>query len=289
MGPNPSSNPVNEHQTFTEPANQAQVSDYTADEELICHGFAADGRDAARLAFRAGVDMSMQSGLYVQHMQDLVAKGDVSMEEVDEGVRRILKIKKAIGLFLGCLLVGCWGFSFLDVYSLFFYWGSRFDNPYKCLDPKLDERLEKLRSDHEPLAREAGRKSIVLLKNEGKVLPLKKSGQKIALIGPFGSDTQNLQGCWTVYGDKKRAVPVDVGLRQALSKPEDLEMTTPNSNENDHHQENDSHDELNIHNSNDNIINNVIRISVMNVTIMMSFLDYTSSPAFPPPFSSSSY
>ena len=173
------------------------VSDYTADEELICHGFAADGRDAARLAFKAGVDMSMQSGLYVQHMEDLVAKGDVSMEEVDEGVRRILKIKKAIGLF---------------------------DNPYKCLDPKLDERLEQLRADHEPLAREAGRKSIVLLKNSGKVLPLKKSGQKIALIGPFASDTQNLEGCWTVYGDKKRAVPVDVGIRKALSNPDDLEV-----------------------------------------------------------------
>ncbi|CAE7180802.1 bglX [Symbiodinium pilosum] len=173
------------------------VSDYTADEELICHGFAADGRDAARLAFKAGVDMSMQSGLYVQHMQDLVAKGDVSMEEVDEGVRRILKIKKAIGLF---------------------------ENPYKCLDPKLEERVEKLRSEHEPLAREAGRKSIVLLKNEKKVLPLKKSGQKIALIGPFASDTQNLEGCWTVYGDKKRAVPVDSGIRQALSKADDLEI-----------------------------------------------------------------
>ena len=173
------------------------VSDYTADEELICHGFAADGRDAARLAFKAGVDMSMQSGLYVQHMQDLVAKGDVSMEEVDEGVRRILKIKKAIGLF---------------------------ENPYKCLDPKLDEKMEKLRAAHEPLAREAGRKSIVLLKNDSKVLPLKKSGQKIALIGPFATDTQNLQGCWTVYGDKKRAVPLDVGIRKALSKADDLEI-----------------------------------------------------------------
>lgn len=173
------------------------VSDYTADEELICHGFAADGRDAARLAFKAGVDMSMQSGLYVQHMQDLVAKGDVSMEEVDEGVRRILKIKKAIGLF---------------------------ENPYKCLDPKLDEKLDKLRADHEPLAREAGRKSIVLLKNDSKVLPLKKSGQKIALIGPFATDTQNLEGCWTVYGDKKRAVPLDVGMCKALSTSDDLEI-----------------------------------------------------------------
>jgi len=162
------------------------VSDYTADEELIEHGFAADGRDAARLAFNAGVDMSMQSGLYVQHLPDLVAKGDVSMEDVDEGVRRILRIKKAIGLF---------------------------KNPYKCLDFEVEKTLDKLKAAHKDLAREAARKSIVLLKNEGNVLPLKKT-QKIALIGPFSSDS-DLEGCWTVYGDKKLSVPVDAGLRAA--------------------------------------------------------------------------
>ncbi|CAK9032437.1 unnamed protein product [Durusdinium trenchii] len=169
------------------------VSDYTADEELVNHGFAADGRDAARLAFTAGVDMSMQSGLYVDHLPDLVASGQVSLEAVDEGVRRILSVKKAIGLF---------------------------ENPYKCLDLKREESLEKIKSGHDELARESARRSIVLLKNE-KLLPLKKSGQKILLVGPFASDVDNLHGCWTVYGDKKRAVPVDVGI---CMKSKDVEV-----------------------------------------------------------------
>lgn len=174
------------------------VSDYTADEELIHHGFAADGRDAARLAFTAGVDMSMQSGLYVEHLPDLVSKGQVSMEEVDEGVRRILRVKKAIGLF---------------------------ENPYKCLDLEREKSLKKLTLEHDDLARDAARRSMVLLKNDGDVLPLKKSGQTIALIGPFATDQENLQGCWTVYGDKARAVPLDVGLKQAMQRPEqDLEV-----------------------------------------------------------------
>jgi len=173
------------------------VSDYTADEELINHGFAEDGRDAARLAFTAGVDMSMQSGLYVEHLPDLVAKGQVSMEEVDEGVRRILRVKKAIGLF---------------------------ENPYKCLNLEREKNLKNLTLEHNDLAKDAAKRSIVLLKNEGHVLPLKKSGQKIALIGPFGAGVDNLQGCWTVYGDKQRCIAVDVGLRQAMQKPEDLEV-----------------------------------------------------------------
>ena len=170
------------------------VSDYTADEELIHHGFAADGRDAARLAFTAGVDMSMQSGLYVDHLPDLVKSGEVSMETVDEGVRRILSVKKAIGLF---------------------------ENPYKCLDLKREEFLEKIKAGHDELARDSARRSIVLLKNEKNVLPLKTSGQKILLVGPFASDVDNLHGCWTVYGDPKRAVPVDVGIRM---KSKDVEV-----------------------------------------------------------------
>ena len=167
------------------------VSDYTADAELIEHGFASDGRDAARKAFTAGVDMSMQSGLYVEHLPELVRSGDVSMETVDEGVRRILKVKKAIGLF---------------------------ENPYKCLDLKVEQALELIKAGHEELARDSARRSIVLLKNQ-QVLPLKRS-QKIALIGPFASDVKNLHGCWTVYGDAKRAVPLDVGISGMASQLE---------------------------------------------------------------------
>jgi len=171
------------------------MADYTADWELIDHGFAADERDAACLAFTAGVDMSMQSGLYVQHLPSLVAKGKVSMDMVDEGVRRILSVKKAAGLL---------------------------ENPYKSLDPDLEAKTESYRPAHEALAREASKKSIVLLKNDDKVLPLNKSGQRIALIGPFASGQDNLEGCWTVYGNKQRAVSVENGLRDALPDPSSL-------------------------------------------------------------------
>src|SRR3546814_1397639 len=108
-------------------------SDYTADEELIAHGYAEDERDAARLAILAGVDMSMQSGLYIRHIPDLVKSGAVPMETVDVAVRRIIYVKTAIGLL---------------------------ENPYRS----LNEEVEKTRiftHSHRALARAAATRSIV--------------------------------------------------------------------------------------------------------------------------------
>ncbi|MEE7560874.1 beta-glucosidase, partial [Xanthomonas sp. Kuri4-2] len=76
------------------------VSDYTGDLELVTHGFAADAREAARLAFLAGVDISMQSGLYLQHLPALVAAGEVPLARLDASVRRVLHFKAALGLVL---------------------------------------------------------------------------------------------------------------------------------------------------------------------------------------------
>ena len=171
------------------------VSDYTADMELIAHGFADDERDAARLAFLAGVDMSMQSGFYAAHLADLVEKGDVPMEVLDEGVRRVLSVKQAIGLL---------------------------DNPYRSLDPAVEADTSP-NAAHAALARDASRRSIVMLKNDG-VLPLRKSGQKIALIGPFAADVDNLEGCWTLFGDKRRHVDIEAGLRDALADASSLDV-----------------------------------------------------------------
>ena len=171
------------------------VSDYTADMELIAHGFAADERDATRLAFVAGVDMSMQSGFYAANLPDLVEKGEVPMDVLDEGVRRVLTVKQAIGLF---------------------------DNPYRSLDAVAEADTSK-RAEHDELARDASRRSIVMLKNDG-VLPLRKSGQKIALIGPFGADVDNIEGCWTLFGDKARYVTIEAGLRAALDDASSLEV-----------------------------------------------------------------
>lgn len=170
------------------------VSDYTSEQELIAHGFAADGRDAARIALMAGVDMSMKSGLYLEHIPDLVASGDVPIERVDEAVRRVLMTKAALGLF---------------------------ENPYRGADVRTERRVHGSR-EHLALAREAGRKSIVMLKNDGDLLPLPKTGKKYALIGPFGADAADLFGPWSIFKDTKLAVSLEQGLRSALGAGADL-------------------------------------------------------------------
>jgi beta-glucosidase len=165
------------------------VSDYTGDEEMIAAGFAKDGRDAARLAFLAGVDMSMQSGLYRQHLPDLVRSGEIPQAQLDQSVRRVLAAKAMLGLF---------------------------DDPFRRIDVKREtarSMLPKTRA----LAREAGRKSIVLLKNDGDLLPLPRSGKRIALIGPFAAGAHDLVGPWVVYGDDAKAVDLATGVRAALA------------------------------------------------------------------------
>lgn len=164
------------------------VSDYTGDEELIPHGFAADAREATKLAFLAGVDMSMQSGFYRTHLPDLVRTGEVPMARIDQSVRRVLALKAMVGLF---------------------------EDPFR----RIDEKREQTRSMNPKtvaLSREAGRKSIVLLKNDGELLPLPRAGKRIALIGPFASGQHDLNGPWCVYGDDAKAVDLATGVRAAL-------------------------------------------------------------------------
>jgi len=172
------------------------VSDYTADMELVAHGYAADARDATAKAFLAGLDLSMQSGFYAEHLPALVESGQVPMALLDDSVRRMLQLKEAIGLF---------------------------DDPYRSLDPARERDHSRIAA-HDALAREAARRSVVLLKNEDAVLPLRTSGQKVALIGPFAQDRDNIEGCWTLFGDRSRYVPLDVGLRARLADPALLEV-----------------------------------------------------------------
>ncbi|KAF1687408.1 beta-glucosidase [Pseudoxanthomonas broegbernensis] len=163
------------------------VSDYTADMELVAHGYAADDRDATLRAFTAGMDMSMQSGFYAEHLPALVESGQVTLEMLDAAVRRVLSVKAALGLF---------------------------DDPYRSLDPVREADASHLPA-HEALAREAARRSIVLLKNEGDALPL-QGGRRIALVGPFARDVDNIEGCWTLFGDRSRYVGLEAGIRAAL-------------------------------------------------------------------------
>jgi beta-glucosidase len=112
------------------------------------------------------------------------------MARLDEAVRRVLTTKAALGLF---------------------------DDPYRGTDVARERAVVGSR-DHIELSREAGRKSVVLLKNEG-VLPLNKAGQKIALIGPFADDVDNVWGPWTIWGAPERRVSLEAGFRAAMRDP----------------------------------------------------------------------
>ncbi|WP_267433256.1 glycoside hydrolase family 3 N-terminal domain-containing protein [Sphingomonas sp. GM_Shp_1] len=180
------------------------VGDYTADEELIAHGYAADGRDAAKKAFLAGMDMAMASNLFNLWLPDLVEKGEVPMARLDEAVRRVLSLKDAIGLF---------------------------DNPYRSISQKA-ERTQVSTPAMLKLSREAGARSIVLLKNEGDLLPLKADPGRIALIGPFGEDRDNVVGTWAFMSDARLNVSVAQGLRNRkltvdVVKGSDVEAAIP--------------------------------------------------------------
>ena len=163
------------------------VSDYTSEEEMILHGFAGDGPDAVIKALGAGCDVSMQSGLYNKHLPALVGAGNISMATVDTAVRRVLHVKKALGLF---------------------------DNPYRSLDLAREQHDVRL-PQAIALAREAACKSIVLLKNEGDLLPLAKS-TKIALIGPCVSDKNDMPGPWSSFPDFATCVTPEEGFRAAM-------------------------------------------------------------------------
>ncbi|MDQ1231045.1 glycoside hydrolase family 3 N-terminal domain-containing protein [Sphingomonas sp. SORGH_AS_0879] len=180
------------------------VGDYTADEELIAHGYAADGRDAAKKAFLAGVDMAMASNLFNLWLPDLVEKGEVPMARLDEAVRRVLSLKDTIGLF---------------------------DNPYRSISQKA-ERSQVSTPAMLKLSREAGARSIVLLKNEDDLLPLKADPGRIALIGPFGEDRDNVVGTWAFMSDARLNVSVAQGLRNRklaveVVKGSDVEAAIP--------------------------------------------------------------
>ena len=167
------------------------VSDYTADEELIAHGVAADAREATRLSFLAGTDISMQSGLYRDHLPALVASGEVPLARLDDAVRRVLRLKQRLGLF---------------------------DDPMRGLG--APERTDW--PEHRALAREAAARSIVLLKNDGALLPLPKAGRRIALVGPFTGGPADLNGPWTLFPGPRPPVGLAEGLRVAMARPSDL-------------------------------------------------------------------
>lgn len=174
------------------------VSDYDADRELIAQGVAADEADAARLAILAGVDMSMQSGLYNRYLPQLVADGRVPMAVIDRSVRRVLALKEALGLF---------------------------DNPFRSLDSTVERQVTRSKPIQH-VAREVATRGVVLLRNDRNLLPLPRSGQRLALIGPFGADRANLNGPWSFAGDNSHGIDLATGIRGLLKDPSALVVET---------------------------------------------------------------
>ena len=163
------------------------VSDMWSIREFVTHGVAADKKDAARQALLAGVDMDMDGDAYIDHAAALVRDGAVPISVVDDAVRRVLRVKLQLGLF---------------------------ERPY------VDEQHEagaSLKAGNRAAARAIARKSIVLLRNEGNLLPLSKSVGAIAVIGPLADSKIDMLGSWVGKGDHAEAVSVLDGVRAAVS------------------------------------------------------------------------
>lgn len=160
------------------------VSDWGSINEMIAHGYAKDNRHAAELAAKAGSDMDMESYAYVEYLAQLVKEGKVEEKTIDEAVRRILKVKFELGLF---------------------------DNPYRYCDEAREK--ETLGNDqmHEGVL-DMAKKSIVLLKNENNLLPLKKEGQKITIIGALANDKTSPLGNWRLAGRDSTAISFLEGM-----------------------------------------------------------------------------
>jgi len=163
------------------------VSDWGAVAELLNHAIGPDGATVARKALVAGVDMDMEGNLYATTIAAQVRSGQISESVVDEAVRRILRVKFALGLF---------------------------DHPYTPVTPEYAPTSEKRAQ-----ARAVADETIVLLKNDpvegvGSLLPLGKNAKTVALIGPLADSAKDMLGSWSALGDPKFAV----SLRQALQE-----------------------------------------------------------------------
>ena len=172
------------------------VSDHGAINELIKHGVAKDSREAAKLAIKAGIDMSMNDKAYGEELPGLLKSGEVPQSDLDNAVREVLGAKYDMGLFA-------------DPYLRI---GKAEDDP---ADVKADSRL------HRAEAREVARKSLVLLKNQGETLPLKKQA-RIALVGPLAKAPIDIMGSWAAAGQPAQSVTVFDGMRNAIGQQGNL-------------------------------------------------------------------
>jgi beta-glucosidase len=162
------------------------ISDWAAIEEIIHHGVAEGKKQAARLALEAGVDIDMMTTCYCRNIKELMVENKIDSALLDEAVYRVLVLKNRLGLF---------------------------ENPFKDANSQWEEDVI-LSKEHRKLARQAAAQTMVLLKNEDQILPLKKEGQKIAFIGPH-ADSPYLMGVWSIFGRMEDVITIKEGVRRA--------------------------------------------------------------------------
>ncbi|HYA80232.1 MAG TPA: glycoside hydrolase family 3 N-terminal domain-containing protein, partial [Methylocystis sp.] len=168
------------------------ISDYTAIIELVQHGVAADLVEAAALALKAGVDVDMVSGAYLDGLPQALSRGLIEEKHIDAAVRRVLTLKRNLGLF---------------------------EDPYRRLNA-----AQKPRAEHEALALEAAQRSITLLTNRD-VLPLSARVRRLAVLGPLADARTEMLGPWNAAGRAENCVTILEGLRAALPACEILHHT----------------------------------------------------------------
>ena len=162
------------------------VSDANAIKECVIHGIAVDDADAGMQAAIAGMDMDMGTHIYKDHLKAAVESGKVSMEVIDEAVRRILGVKVWLGLF---------------------------EHPY--VPEKVIEAYEKgIPAEHAALALKAAEESIVLLKNDNNLLPISKD-RKISLVGTLANSADEVTGAWAMGWKKEDCVTILDGFKNA--------------------------------------------------------------------------
>ncbi|MBB5519499.1 glycoside hydrolase family 3 N-terminal domain-containing protein [Amphiplicatus metriothermophilus] len=164
------------------------VSDWNAVAELIEHGVAPDRPAAGALALDAGVDVDMMSGVFADDLEEAIRRDPALASRLDEAVLRVLKAKRALGLF---------------------------DRPYQYHDGAREQVF--LSAEHRAVAREAARKSIVLLKNEGGLLPLTDGFSRVAVVGALAEDALSQLASWRAQGDPSDVIDFVQALRDRLA------------------------------------------------------------------------
>jgi beta-glucosidase len=159
---------------------------------MVPHGYASDLADAAVKAINAGSDMDMEGYAYSGHLEDAVKSGKVKMKTLDDAVHRILVKKFELGLF---------------------------DDPYRYSDAAREKAVLNDPS-HRAAALDVAQKSMVLLKNQGKLLPLSREARRIAVIGPLADAQRDLEGGWVVQGERAKVVSILEGIRSHAGKAE---------------------------------------------------------------------